>query len=184
VPNDDDASDPQSDDRWHADDAIGAQASDPASFGEFFAANHESVLHAVAASIGDREAADDATQDAFIKAHARWSTLRSYEAPEAWVRRVAINISRDRLRSDRRRRDREFATGRDVAPDVTEAFEADIGASQLLAELTPRQREIARLFYVEDRSIEEIAGGLDLDPGTVKFHLARARDRLRQTTPR
>ena len=159
------------------------KASDLPAFGAFFAANHEAVLRSVTASTGNRESADDATQDAFIKAHARWSTLLNYEAPEAWVRRVAINISRDRLRSDRRRRNREAATGPDVAPDLTEAFEADTGASALLAELTPRQREIARLFYVEDRSIDEIASGLGLDPGTLKFHLARARDRLRQTTP-
>ncbi len=183
VPTDEDAPGQETDDWWSAGDGGVHRTSDLPAFGAFFAANHEAVLRSVTAATGNRELADDATQDAFIKAHARWSTLRSYQVPEAWVKRVAINVSRDRLRSDRRRRDREAATGPDVAPDLTEAVEADTGASALLAELTPRQREIARLFYVEDHSIDEIAKGLGLDPGTVKFHLARARDRLRQTTP-
>ena len=184
MPTDDDAPVDETDERRNFDRGVVDEAIDLPAFGTFFAANYDTVLRSVHASNSDRESAADATQDAFIKAHARWSTLRDYEAPEAWVKRVAINISRDRLRSDRRRRDREAAIGPDVAPDVTEAFEADTGVSELLAELTSRQREIARLFYVEDRSIEEIATGLGLDSGTVKFHLARARDRLRRTTPK
>ena len=157
---------------------------DQSTFEGFFAAHHDAVLRSVAAAIGDREAAVDATQDAFIKAHARWSTLRTYDAPHAWVRRIAINVSRDRLRADRRRRNREATIEPTVAPDVTDRFEADAGANELLADLAPRQREVAELFYVEDRSIDEIAERLGLTSGTVKFHLARARDRLRQTNPR
>ncbi len=153
------------------------------SFEEFFAVHHDAVLRSVTTSIGDRDIALDATQDAFIKAHARWSTLRSYDAPDAWVRRIAINVSRDRVRSDRRRRDREATIAAVPAPDVTDAFAADAGASELLAGLADRQREVATLFYLEDRSVDDIADRLGLSAGAVKFHLARARERLRDANP-
>ena len=52
--------------------------------------------------------------------------------------------------------------------------------ADLLAGLTRRQREVATLFYVDDRSVSDIAYILRLNEGTVKFHLSEARDRLRQ----
>ena len=76
-------------------------------FEVFFLEHHDDALRSLDAILNDHEAAVDATQDAFIKAHARWSVIRTYDAPQAWVRRIAINASRDRLRSERRRRDRE-----------------------------------------------------------------------------
>jgi RNA polymerase sigma-70 factor (ECF subfamily) len=109
--------------------------------------------------------------------------LRNYDAPDAWVRRIAINVSRDRMRSDRRRRDREAAVVAPPTPDVTDSFDADEGASELLAGLAARQREVATLFYLEDCSVDDIADRLGVSAGTVKFHLARARDRLRDANP-
>ena len=47
-----------------------------------------------------------------------------------------------------------------------------------------RQREVATLFYVDDRSVSDIAYILRLNEGTVKFHLSEARDRLRQLVER
>jgi RNA polymerase sigma-70 factor (ECF subfamily) len=182
VPDDDETPGRGGDERRGTSPRPATPRDDQVTFEEFFTARHDAVLRSVAATIGDREVAVDATQDAFIKAHARWSTLRTYDAPDAWVRRIAINVSRDRLRSDRRRRDREASVAPTVVPDVTERFAADAGANDLLADLAPRQREVAELFYVEDRSIEEISDRLGLTTGAVKFHLARARDRLRRTS--
>ena len=53
----------------------------------------------------------------------------------------------------------------------------------LLDQLPQRQREVARLFYVDDRSVDDIARQLDVTSGTVKSYLAEARDRLRQAHP-
>ncbi len=146
-------------------------------FEAFFLANYESVLHVLTLTTGDRERATDATQEAFIKAYARWSTIRRYDSPAAWVRRVAINLSRDSFRSDRRRRRREHAVS-SGADDIA-LHETDTAAIDLLGALPRRQREVATLFYVDDRSIEEIAKILKLRSGTVKYHLSHARDSLR-----
>jgi len=155
-----------------------------AEFEMFFSAHHDDVLRSLDAMLTDHEAAVDATQDAFIKAHARWSTIRTYDAPQAWVRRIAINASRDRMRSERRRRDREATTEAASEPAPADRLVADAGVRELLGELSPRQREVAELFYVEDRSVEEIAAHLGLSAGTIKSQLSEARTRLRRAHER
>ncbi|HSL73109.1 MAG TPA: sigma-70 family RNA polymerase sigma factor [Ilumatobacteraceae bacterium] len=152
-----------------------------AEFEAFFASHHDAVLRSLTSVVGnDHDAAVDATQDAFIKAHARWSTVRTYERPDAWVRRIAINTSRDRRRSDQRRRDREATI--DVAAEfvTVDPVDADANVQAILDELPARQRAIASMFYVEDRSIEQIAAALGISSGTVKSQLSEARVRLRR----
>ncbi len=148
-------------------------------FEQFFLENYQAVLHVLALTTGDHERATDATQEAFIKAYARWSKIRTYDSPAAWVRRVAINASRDALRSDHRRRRREEAQPFGDEPSAADKSTSDANAFRLLGKLSDRQREVATLFYVDDRSVAEIASILGLSEGTVKSHLAAARDRLR-----
>jgi RNA polymerase sigma-70 factor (ECF subfamily) len=150
-------------------------------FEAFFLEHHDDTLRSLHALLNDREAAVDATQDAFIKAHARWSVIRTYDAPQAWVRRIAINASRDRLRSERRRRDRETLVDPVDEPPASDPIVADAGIQALLDGLPARQREIAALFYVNDCSVDEIARRLTLSVGTVKSQLSEARDRLRRS---
>jgi len=149
-------------------------------FEQFFLANYKPVLRVLTFITGDRERAVDATQEAFIKAHGRWSKIRQYDSPAAWVRRVAINASRDSAKSDRRRRQREQA--QPVAGELahTDQHSSDDAVLALLGELSQRQREVATLFYVHDLSVAETAAILGLSEGTVKSHLASARERLRE----
>jgi RNA polymerase sigma-70 factor (ECF subfamily) len=149
-------------------------------FEQFFLSQYEAVLQVLVLTTGDRERATDATQEAFIKAYARWSKIRHYESPAAWVRRVAINASHDSFRSDRRRRKREEAVPVDVETSATDRYATDTSATDLLRNLPTRQREVATLFYVDDRSVAEIATILRLNEGTVKYHLSHARDGLRK----
>jgi RNA polymerase sigma factor (sigma-70 family) len=157
---------------------------DHGEFERFFAAEYDAVLRAVEAATGNREFAVDATQDGFIKAHLHWQTIRSYDSPAAWVRRAAINSSRDRQRSERRRRGREVAA---AAPEEAtlssphvDGLESADSARTFLDPLAARQREVATMYYIEDRSLDDIAETLGLSIGTVKSQLADARQRLRQ----
>jgi RNA polymerase sigma-70 factor (ECF subfamily) len=153
-------------------------------FEQFFAREHDRVLRSIEGLVGDHELAVDATQDAFIKAHLHWPTVSTYDSPAAWVRRAAINASRDQQRSERRRRDREHTV---VAGDVVGASDngdhiaADEAARELLSHLSARQREVATRFYVDDRSIDDIAEALGVSVGTVKSQLSEARQRLRRS---
>lgn len=158
-------------------------ASGDDAFEQFFTLEHDRVLRSIEGLVGNREIAVDATQDAFIKAHLHWKTVAACDSPVAWVRRTAINASRDLQRSDRRRRDREAKTpfsdvgNRIDGPDHIGSADA---AHDLLRQLSDRQREVATMFYVDDRSVDDIAAALGVSAGTVKSQLSEARQRLRR----
>lgn len=155
---------------------------DDADFNHFFLANYDPLVRALTAMTGDRERASDCVQEAFIRAYARWGRVRRYQNPKFWVRRVAINLMRDANRSESRRKGREERTqASSVAsvPAPPDSVVADINLLELLESLTPQQRAVAALFYVEDLPINEIAGSLELSTGAVKFHLNQARNSLR-----
>jgi len=156
-----------------------------AEFEAFFHAAFESLWNSVTLVCGDRERARDAVQEAFIKAYGHWSRIRQYDDPAAWVRRVAIHASHDAGRSDLRRRRREQrVVDRDHEPSVNADVTAGESAVHLLDALPGRQRAVAALFYFDDLSTAEIATTLDIAEGTVRFHLAAARERLRTLHPR
>jgi RNA polymerase sigma-70 factor, ECF subfamily len=52
---------------------------------------------------GELQDAEDVVQEALARASMRWTRLRAYDAPEAWVRRVELNLAADRARRGRRR---------------------------------------------------------------------------------
>lgn len=150
-------------------------------FERFFVANFDRLVRSVTAITGDADLATDAVQDAFIKAYARWTRVQKYEDPVLWVRRVAINKSKDIRRSFLRRRAREDKFDGPGTTEVAATWESDPGPDieGALSQLTPRQRSIAALFYLEDLSIAQVAASLDISEGAVKFHLNKARASLR-----
>lgn len=150
-------------------------------FDRFFLAHYDGLVRSLTVIVGDQSRADDCVQEAFIRAYSRWRRVRRYDNPATWVRRVAINLSRDANRSDSRRRRREDSErSRATAESSPEDQVLDnIELVSLLQRLTPQQRAVAALFYIEDISIAEIAASLDLSTGAVKFHLNRARSSLK-----
>jgi len=151
-----------------------------ADFERFFIAHYDRLVRSLTAMTGDAEAATDSVQEAFIKAYSRWSKVRRYDNPATWVRRVAINKSRDTHRSVLNRRSREDRF--DAVPPGQErafdAIDADLDLAGALHDLTPQQRIVASLFYIEDISVADIAATLDLSEGAIKFHLNKARKSL------
>ena len=138
-------------------------------FEMFFLAERGAVLRTVQLILGDRQAAEDATQEAFYRLLVHWKKVSQYERPGAWVRRVAIRIA---MRARRRR-------GDDVEPahyDVENVSRVDL--QRALRALSPAQRAAVILFYYEDSPIGEIASLMETSPGTVKTHLHRARKHL------
>jgi RNA polymerase sigma-70 factor, ECF subfamily len=143
----------------------------------------------------DRDEADMAAQDSFLKAY-RYLTAEKAQLPvedlAKWVTRVAVNTCLDRLRSKawkfwRRRpspeseqRVLELAKAQSVsAEDQLRASEIGRRLASALERLSPRQRAIFVLKHYEDHKLEEIGHILGLEVGTVKAHMARAVARLR-----
>ncbi len=154
-----------------------------AEFEAFFLENFDTISDSVRMVCGNAERATDATQEAFIKAYARWRTVRRYDNPGAWVRRIAINASRDAQRAETRRTRREERSAPPAShqPHLAEHDDSVLG---LLEQLPDRQRAVAALFYLDEMSTTEIGELLDIAEGTVRFHLSHARARLREELER
>jgi RNA polymerase sigma-70 factor, ECF subfamily len=149
-------------------------------FEEFYAANYGKVTALVAAVIGDRNEADDVTQEAFARALARWVRLSRYELPEAWVRRVALRLAIDsgrRLRRTLRTLPLLRAAERSTEPEPGTAL-AFTPLGRALARIPLREREAIVLHYVADLSVEQIAHERGVGVSTVKARLAAGRRRL------
>jgi RNA polymerase sigma-70 factor, ECF subfamily len=131
----------------------------------------------------DRDAAEDVTQEVFIKV---WRALPGFDGRASlstWIYTIARNASLSALRA---RRPQSSLSD----PQVMEAVEsanavpsADVVADRaailrLVDQLPAKQRQVVMLFYMEAQSYEEVAAMLAMPVGTVKTLLHRARARL------
>jgi RNA polymerase sigma-70 factor (ECF subfamily) len=133
------------------------------------------VFHMALTMVRDRGRAEEVTQDIFLKI---WQALPHYDgraAPGTWLYTIARNTCLTVLRSESYRRTEPL----DDAPGFPHTDSAaQIDLARAIAELPEAQREVITLFYLEERSITEVARMLDLPEGTVKSHLHRARRTL------
>jgi RNA polymerase sigma-70 factor (ECF subfamily) len=127
---------------------------------------------------GDRHEAEDIAQEALCRAAARWSRVREYDIPEAWVRKVAMNLAASRLRQVRARL-RALAGGGLPPPAPVPAVSADaVALAEAMRALPVRQRQALVLHYLVGMTTEEAGAALGVPAGTVKSWLARGRKRL------
>ena len=126
---------------------------------------------------GRRDVAHDAAQEALLRAHRRWDEVGGYDAPGAWVRKVATNLLLDHLRSTGRER---AAVGRLAHGAAASSGEPALDRwDELVGGLPAQQRAIVTHYYADDQPIESIADVLGIATGTVKAQLFKARQRLR-----
>jgi RNA polymerase sigma-70 factor (ECF subfamily) len=149
---------------------------DSEGFDELYLACYQRLVGQVAAVVGDLGDAEDAVQEAFVRASRHWSRIRAYDLPLAWVRRVAF---REALSGLRRRRRRLALLVRLGPPPAVPELSADgVDMHRAMARLPLRQRQVLVLFYVAELPVEEIAAQLRVPAGTVKSRLARGRAAL------
>lgn len=127
------------------------------------------VFRAVALVCGDPTVAEDATQEAFARALARWRRLRDAPWAAGWVTTTAINVSRRQLR--------RTSTPADVPP-VDPDREGSLDVRAAIRRLPPRQQQAVALHYLLDLPVADTASAMGCDEATVKTHLARARATL------
>jgi len=143
----------------------------------FVATEYPRVVAAVRLITGDREGAPDAVQDAIVGLLANPPRIepRNYAA---WITVAASNKVRDaqRRKGAEARALRKLEVPREGFDRATEALDVDVRAA--LDSLPKQQRQICVLHYLLDQSVDTIADGLDVSPGTVKTQLHRARQAL------
>ena len=124
---------------------------------------------------GDLHEAEEVVQEAFARASTRWSRIRDYDVPEAWVRRVAMNLAADRDRRLQRQAGRCSGPGR--RPRAAGVGRGP-GPGRRARTLPIHQRQAIVLHYLVDLPVEEVAATLGTRAGTVKSWLARGRRTL------
>lgn len=133
------------------------------------------LLRAALAILGDPYEAEDAVQDTFLRYLEKQPALNGTDHEKAWLLKVTVNGCKSRLRRMKRHPQEELL-------DIYPAPDGESGeVAEAVFALPANQRAVVHLFYYEGYSTEEIAQILGQRPGTVRSHLSRARERLRQT---
>jgi len=145
-------------------------------FDEFYAGNYGRFVVQLYAVTGSLPDAEDAVQEAFARASVHWGRIRAYEMPEAWVRRVALNVAFTGLR--RARRVKEVLTRAQPPPPAAPLPVASLELVEALGRLPLHFRQVLVLYYLADLPVERVAGELGIAVGTAKSRLARAREAL------
>lgn len=148
-------------------------------FATFYRSEYRQVVGLAFALTGSAGGAEDIAQEAFLAAYRRWEDLATFDVPGAWVRKVVANraVSAFRRRGVEARGLAKLGNPEQVAPELS-AESQEIWHA--VRRLPKRQAQVVALFYLEDFSVEQIGGVLDLSAETVRTHLKRARVALRR----
>jgi RNA polymerase sigma-70 factor (sigma-E family) len=136
------------------------------------------LVGTLALQCGDAEVAQEIAQEALTRAWQHWPRVSRYDSPEAWVFRVALNLSTSRFR--RATRERRALVEVAAIPEAGGADATDrIAIRAAVLSLPPRQRAALVLRFFADLPVDEVARAMDCAPGTVKSLTAKAIDSLR-----
>ena len=131
----------------------------------------------------DREDAEEAVQEALIRAWRNQGKCRTPSTPLPWLVRITRN---EALRIAARRQRRQASEVLEENPERILATDSDldrmldtVATEQALSVLAPDERTLIRLRYVEDLTQGQVAARLGVPEGTVKVRLHRVRARLR-----
>jgi RNA polymerase sigma-70 factor, ECF subfamily len=157
-----------------------AMAGDATAFERIYR-RHVGRIHSLCRRMLSDEEADDATQEVFIRAWRKLGLFRGDAAFGTWLHRLAVNLVLGRREKEARHRDR-FGAEHDVAAAPGRRDRADLRVDvEAAVQTLPRgAREVFVLHDIEGYTHEEIAGLLNVSPGTSKSQLHRARMSLRQ----
>lgn len=160
-------------------------------FGELVRRHQDRMWAVALRTVGNRDEAADALQDAFVNAFRRAESYRGDSAVTTWLHRIVVNACLDRVRHNAARpadpttfdEDEMRATGQasvyptsSADPSGSASLRVDLEAA--LATLPDDQRAPLVLVDIYGYSVSDVASMLDLAPGTVKSRCARARARL------
>ena len=146
-------------------------------FEDFYVAVFDRLVGQLFLVTGNLQDAEDAVQEALTRAALRWPKLRRYSVPEAWVRRVAMNLATDGFRRFLRRLTVTVRLRADL--ESGQAGPAEVpGLMEALRALPVAQRKVVVLHHLLDLPVEQVAAELGVPVGTVKSRLARARGAL------
>jgi RNA polymerase sigma-70 factor (ECF subfamily) len=162
---------------------IRAQHGDRLAFDELVRRHRAGVVNLVYRMYGEAGLAEDAAQEAFLRA---WQRLDRYDPRFAfrnWVYRIAMNAAVDKLRRERPTEDlsgQPLASAAETPEVLVERRQQAEQVRQAVLALPPASRVVLVLREYEGLSYREIAAALDIPLGTVMSRLNYARGQLRR----
>ncbi len=140
----------------------------------------DDILRLCTAYLGDRQLAEDAFQETFVKAWKSLSSFRGECSEKTWLAHIAANTCRDTLRAGwfRMRRRSQPMEALESLP-APEAPRLSPVRDAVLA-LPGKYREVIVLYYLQNYNLRQIAQLLRLNENTVSTRLRRARKRLQK----
>ena len=143
---------------------------------EVYATSYRRLVGQLTGVTGDTADAEDAVMEAFARAVNSSRSFLAADNPEAWLRTVAVNVTRTRWRRSRFFRD---VSHRLVAQESYADLPDDrIVLLAALRQLPAAQREAIALHHLADLPVHEVAEAVGAPVGTVKARLARGRTAL------
>lgn len=170
---------------------------DEGAFDELFSRFEGLVRSRVRSVVGSASAADDVTQEVFLRLWTRAEQWEGRGSVNGWLMRMATNLALNHLRTVRRRRQQPLEstvrknpegeemdamwladTSTPSPHEQVERAERSDTLRQLVDELKPRHREPLRLVHEQDLDLAEVSDRLGVPLGTVKSRLYYAREQL------
>jgi RNA polymerase sigma-70 factor (ECF subfamily) len=152
-------------------------AGDPRAFGEIVRRHRDRLWAVALRTLGDREEAADALQDALLSAYRAADRFRGESAVTTWLHRIVVNACLDRMRR-RQARPTVPLPETDVTPAPAVDRDTAMVVRDALAQLPAEQRAALVLVDVQGYPVAEAAKILDVAEGTIKSRCARGRARL------
>ncbi|MRX74198.1 sigma-70 family RNA polymerase sigma factor [Bacillus lacus] len=147
----------------------------------------QDILQLVYSYVKDRSAAEELTQDIFIKSYNSLHTYSGKSKLRTWLWKIAINTCKDYLKSWYRRNvvageldwESRLRSAEDVEAEVMKRDTDDMLAAAVM-ELDVPYREAIYLFYFQEMKLKEIAEVTGIKENTVKTRLKRAKELLKK----
>ena len=143
-----------------------------ATFEAFYAWHYAPVCRGLTLALHDPQLAEEAAQEAFIRAYVSWRRVERMESPAGWVYVVAVRVA------SRRRRTAASPRTEARADELAESVVVRESVREAIDQLPERQRLAVVLRYFGDLSLAEIAAAMGCAVGTVKSTLHSALARL------
>ena len=144
-------------------------------FGRLYRQTYHRVLFTLQGILGDPAAAEDCTQEAYVRAFYAWPSWKPAAPPEAWIHRIAINVAISRRRRERVRSlsDRLLRRDATAPPDS-----GRLDLMNALTRLLPRHAALIVLRHHHGYSNREVAAALGIPESTVSAQLGAAKREL------
>lgn len=145
-----------------------------------------SILHLAYSYVGNREIAEDLTQEIFVKCYQKMDQYQKRSSLKSWLWRIAINHCKDYLKSWHYKHivisdEQAKCTSsgeREVEHEVIQKYE-DEQLVQAVLSLPDTYREVLYLYYFEELKIKEISNLINVNQNTIKTRLKKAKEILK-----